>query len=275
LSTHETSAKTPGNAYVLAGNATARDLFNRRTVHEDAALVVPHLRPGMRLVDFGCGAGSLTCGFASLVAPGEVFGFDVSEDAIDRAKALVEESGLTNVQFSVANIDDLDLPAETFDVAHFSGVLMYLKEPERALRLASRCLKSGGLLAAREAQKAGDWFGGPCAESVALLHKVAAEGIKAAGGDPFLGRRLLGLVREAGFERLEAMPGYSSALSDVTAGAVAMRSAFGQPNFRAIALECGISAEQLAQLADAISTWATSKDSVAALAERTVIGWKP
>lgn len=69
-----------------------------------------------------------------------------------------------NVHFSVANINDLDLPADSFDVAHFSGVLMYLKEPERALRLAFRTLKSGSMLAPREAQKAADWFGGPYAE---------------------------------------------------------------------------------------------------------------
>ena len=105
--------------YVLSGIPAARDLFNLRTVNRDVGLVVRHLRPGMRVVDFGCGAGSLTCGFAELVAPADVLGFDISEDAIVRAKALAEQSGLKNVQFSVANINDLDLPGESFDIAHF------------------------------------------------------------------------------------------------------------------------------------------------------------
>jgi hypothetical protein len=48
----------------------------------------------MRLVDFGCGAGSLTCGFARLVAPGEVLGVDGSEDAISKARALADQSRL-------------------------------------------------------------------------------------------------------------------------------------------------------------------------------------
>src|SRR6266567_1643078 len=156
------------NEYSLAGNEFATEHFNRRTVSRDAVLVVPHLRAGMRLVDFGCGAGSLTCGFARLVAPADVVGFDTSEEAIGRARALAEEAGLRNVQFAVANIYDLELPVGSFDVAHFSGVLMHLKEPERALGLAFRSLKSGGLLAAREAQKVGDWFGGPNADSVGL-----------------------------------------------------------------------------------------------------------
>jgi SAM-dependent methyltransferase len=128
--------------YIHSGDASARDLHNLRTVNRDASHVVPHLRPGMRVVDFGCGAGSVTCGFAELVAPAEVLGFDISEEAIARARSLAAQSGLTNVQFSVSNIYDLDLPADSFDVAHFSAVLMHLKEPEHALQLAFRCLKS-------------------------------------------------------------------------------------------------------------------------------------
>jgi len=52
----------------------------------------PHLRSGMRLVDFGCGAGSLSCGFARLIAPGGILGIDMSDDAIGRARALVDQS---------------------------------------------------------------------------------------------------------------------------------------------------------------------------------------
>jgi precorrin-6B methylase 2 len=36
----------------------------------------------MRLVDFGCGAGSLTCGFARLIALSDVLGLDMPEAAI-------------------------------------------------------------------------------------------------------------------------------------------------------------------------------------------------
>src|SRR5437764_871876 len=123
----ETSTRSArDNEYSFAGNEFATEHFNRRTISRDAVLVVPHLRAGMRLVDFGCGAGSLTCGFAELVAPADVVGFDTSEEAIGRARALAEEAGLGNVQFAVANIYDLELPVDSFDVAHFSGVLMHL-----------------------------------------------------------------------------------------------------------------------------------------------------
>jgi 2-polyprenyl-3-methyl-5-hydroxy-6-metoxy-1,4-benzoquinol methylase len=274
--TQETSTTSARQSeYSLAGSEIATEHFNRRTISRDAALVVPHLRAGMRLVDFGCGAGSLTCGFAELVAPSDVVGFDTSEEAIGRARALAEETGLRNVQFAVANIYDLVLPAESFDVAHFSGVLIHLKEPEQALGLAFRTLKSGGMLAAREAQKAGDWFGGPRADSVALFQRLVAEFFKMHGGDPSIGGRLIALAREAGFERLEATPSYSAGLADVRKGAPEMISFLGRADFRAVAFQAGVPAERYDRLADEIAIWGGSADSIAAFAECTVIGWKP
>jgi hypothetical protein len=73
------------------------------------------------------------------------------------------------VRFSVANINDLDLPLESFDVAHFSGVLMYLSEPGDALQLAFQSLRSGGMVAANEAYHAGNWAAGPNAESIMMV----------------------------------------------------------------------------------------------------------
>jgi ubiquinone/menaquinone biosynthesis C-methylase UbiE len=259
----------------MAGIASANDVFSRRTITRDAGLVVPHLHPGTRLVDFGCGPGSLTCGFAELVAPADVLGFDASEDAIRRARALAEQSGLRNVQFSVANIYDLDLLPDSFDVAHFSGVLMHLKNPQRALGLAFRSLKSGGMLAAREGQKAADWFAGPNADAVALFSSLVLERHKLRGGDPFIGKRLIPLARETGFERLQATPSFSDALSNVREVSRAMRSMLGQADFRAAALQGGMSAERFDRLDGELSIWADSEDSIAAFAECTVIGWKP
>jgi ubiquinone/menaquinone biosynthesis C-methylase UbiE len=271
LSTNATAADN--SEYPLSGDATARDVFNLRTVHRDAAYVVTHLRPGMRLVDFGCGAGSLTCGFAELVAPAEVLGYDISDDAIARARSMAARSGLSNVQFSVANINDLDLPTASFDVAHFNGVLMYLRAPERALQLAFRSLKSGGLLAAHEAQKGGDWFAGPYAESIALYFTVILASARV--GDLSLGKHLPRLVRQAGFVRLEATPSYSAVLSNVKDAAAMMLSGLGRPDFRAAALEYGLSVEQFDRFRDEISSWAESEDSMAAFAGCNVIGWKP
>jgi SAM-dependent methyltransferase len=271
--TASTPAAARGN-YALAGNAAAQDLFNQRTVEQDAPLVAPHLRPGMCLVDFGCGAGSLTCGFARLIAPGEALGFDMSEDAIARARGLAQQTDLTNVRFSVADISQLDLPPENLDVAHFSNVLRYLPEPERALHLAFRSLKSGAIVAASEGYGAANWYAGPNAESMTLSNRVIQDAHKAHGGDPNIGRRLPALLRQAGFKRIESRPGTSAALSNTKALGAMMRAGW-EDNLRPMLMRHGISAERCDQLFEEISIWTESEDSVASIAQCRVIGWKP
>src|SRR5262249_49126549 len=134
-------------------------------------------------------------------------------------------------------------------------------------------LTPGGVLAAHEAQKGADWFGGPHAETVELFFRVVLA--TATSGDPLIGKRLPALVREAGFVRLEATPGYSVALSHVKCAAALMLSSLERQEFRAAALEYGISAERLDCFGKEISSWADSADSVAAFAGCNVIGWKP
>ena len=270
------SAVENDRRYVLADDVSAAELFNRRTLERDAPDLVPHLRPGMRVVDLGCGAGSLTLGIAAAVAPGEVLGYDLQKPIIDRARALAQQAGLDNAHFEVGDIDALELPAASFDVAHFSGTLAYLRDPLAALRLAYRALKPGGLIAVREPQKDGDWFGGPCAEAPTQFFQVAMHNWRADGGDPCFGRRLAALLNEAGFVHIRQLPIYSAALGDVRTTAQHMLSALGRPELRERAVVRGwISAARWDQLSDEIALWASNDHSVAAFAECSAIGQKP
>ena len=51
--------------------------FQKRTAAKEAGFLLPHLSPGMRLLDCGCGPGSITVGLAEAVAPGQVVGVDI------------------------------------------------------------------------------------------------------------------------------------------------------------------------------------------------------
>jgi SAM-dependent methyltransferase len=76
----------------------------KRTAEIDAAFFLPFLNPGMRLLDVGCGPGSITAGLAKCVAPGETIGVDPSSSVIHTATSL--RSGLSDgrLTFEVGDI---------------------------------------------------------------------------------------------------------------------------------------------------------------------------
>ena len=77
--------------YVHGSGATEQRRLERRTAAAAAAFFLPHLRPGMRLLDCGCGVGSITLGLAAAVAPAAVVGIDLQPAQIERARALAAE----------------------------------------------------------------------------------------------------------------------------------------------------------------------------------------
>jgi ubiquinone/menaquinone biosynthesis C-methylase UbiE len=65
-----------GRAVYVHGSAFDAQL-TRRTAAREGAFFLPHLRPGMRVLDCGCGPGSITVGLAAAVAPGQAVGIDL------------------------------------------------------------------------------------------------------------------------------------------------------------------------------------------------------
>ena len=53
-----------------------------RTVENSAAHLVPRLRPGLDVLDIGCGPGTITADLAGRVTPGRVLGLDRSADVV-------------------------------------------------------------------------------------------------------------------------------------------------------------------------------------------------
>lgn len=172
-----------------------------RTAENSAAYLLPHLRPGARLLDIGCGPGTITVDLARRVAPGRVTAVDLSADVLRSARQEAAGAGQENIDFLTADVYALDLPDDSFDVVHAHQVLQHLADPVRALRELRRVCRPGGAVAARDSDyTAFTWFPAvPELDEWLALYRTAA---RANGGEPDAGRRLLSWARAAGFTEI-------------------------------------------------------------------------
>lgn len=176
--------------------------YTTRRADAVADFLLPHLKPGMSLLDCGCGPGSITLGLARAVLPGQAVGIDLELTMIERAKVLASENQVSNVEFKVADIYDLPFDEGQFDVVFSSSVLEHLAEPVRALRAMHRVLKPGGLTAIIRT----DWknpFIVPENESMSRFLELFEGGFNRHGGSLNRGRYLSTDMKEAGYEVVE------------------------------------------------------------------------
>ncbi|MET7934392.1 methyltransferase domain-containing protein [Streptomyces sp. NPDC005322] len=169
-----------------------------RTAENSAAYLTGHLKPHMRILDIGCGPGTITADLAELVPQGQVTGVDREGAVLERARSFTEARGLTNVRFAVADVHDLDFPDDSFCVVHAHQVLQHVGDPVGALREMRRVCAPGGTVAVRDSDYATmTWY--PSVEGLDgwldLYRRVA----RANGGEPDAGRRLRSWAQEAGF----------------------------------------------------------------------------
>ncbi len=172
-----------------------------RTAANSAAYLLPHLRPGLDLLDVGCGPGTITADLAALVSPGRVVGLDREESPLAGARAEAAARGLDNAAYVVGDVYALDFPDGSFDVVHAHQVLQHLTDPVAALREMARVVRPGGLVAVRDSDYAAmTWH--PANPGLTrwndLYHRVA----RSNGAEPDAGRMLRSWALAAGLDDL-------------------------------------------------------------------------
>ena len=145
-------AGAPTAIYINGHQESVLRSHKRRTVENSAAYLLPHIKPGMRILDVGCGPGTITIDFARLVPYGHVVGVENSPEVLVEARAAAAAQGVSNIEFVVGDIHALDFPDGTFDIAHAHQVLQHINDQAGALREMKRVTKPGGLVATRESE---------------------------------------------------------------------------------------------------------------------------
>src|ERR1700689_4484072 len=126
-----------------------------RTAENSAGYLLPHLRPGLSVLDVGCGPGTITVAPAARVAPGRVTAIEITTDALDLARTEAQTRAQANSDFVTSDVHAIDLPDDTFDIVHAHQVLQHVANPVQALREMRRVCRPGGVVAARDADYSG------------------------------------------------------------------------------------------------------------------------
>lgn len=181
-------------------------------------------RPGWRVCDVGCGAGSLTVPLASAVAPqGEAVGFDISVGLLERARTRAADAGCTNARFVEMDVQTGEDDFGQFEVAASQFGVMFFDEPTRALRaLRERLTPSGRLVfACWQGVERNPWHVGTVLRPLLPAPRTPAPGKSPVGpfafGDEEYVREIL---EAAGYTAVAATPyeitarGAASAVTD-------------------------------------------------------------
>jgi len=258
-------------AYTHGYGQTVAQRMANRTAEREAAFFLPHLRPAMRLVDVGCGPGTITVGLARVVAPGEVLGIDVSPAMIERARALAKEQGIAHIRFEVGQAEELPVADETFDAALEHNLLEHVADPLRVLREIHRVLKPSGVIGLAD----GDWGTmlleptiPEMLEGLALYERVWRHN----GGNPRLGRHQRALLRQAGFRPGETtLRGVELRPDEVDSWVDRLRG----PRGGGRAIELGwVDRPTLERYAEGFRAWARQPDALAITANLQTVAWR-
>ncbi len=112
--------------------------------------VVSKLRPGSKILDLGCGPGSVTLGVAGECPGYEIYGVDISPEALTIARRNMDNEKAANVTFAEGDAKRLDFGDGFFDGAYCLNMLHHLENPVTALRELKRVVKGGGIVSAAD-----------------------------------------------------------------------------------------------------------------------------
>ena len=234
-----------------------------RTAKNSAAYLLPHLDSTARILDVGCGPGTITLDLARSVDRGFVMGLDRSEEVIEQAIEARDEADLPNVDFTAGDVYALDFPDASFDVVHAHQVLQHLSDPVAALREMRRVCKPEGLVAARDADYAAFswWPAVPELDTWLDLYRRVA---RSNDAEPDAGRRIKSWALAAGFLEVQSSADvwcYETASdvewwSQLWADRVTKSSLADQARARGFADQ-----SELDRLADGWRAWAAAEDA--------------
>jgi ubiquinone/menaquinone biosynthesis C-methylase UbiE len=256
---------------------TFKESLQDRSAADYADFLLPHLSGGFRVLDVGCGQGTITLGLAE--AAGHVVGVDLSEKEFAEGRRWAAEHEIENVEFQVGSVDALAFPADHFDACLCHSMLETLDRPVDALIEIKRTLKPGGVIGVACVEYGGLVLAGPEEELLRRFYTVRERVWQVERvADPYRGRRLRGLLERAGFDRVTATTKYFSYGTEeaVEPFGRARAQDCSEGSYPSSAQKHGLAtAGDLEDMRRAWLEWSRSPEAFLAFAWCRAVGWKP
>ena len=118
-----------------------RDVFD----HRHAIVKACHLQPGMAVADIGSGTGLFARLFSAKVgSQGRVYAVDIAENFVKHIERSAKGDRVENIVGVVCRQDDVNLPAESVDLAFICDTYHHFEFPSKTMRSIHRALRPGG-----------------------------------------------------------------------------------------------------------------------------------
>ncbi|MCJ8279800.1 MAG: methyltransferase domain-containing protein [Rivularia sp. ALOHA_DT_140] len=134
------------------------DLYDRRSRSYDSGelrlkicrrlIEYSQISSQQHILDIGTGTGNLAIESAEIVgAGGKVIGVDISTQMLDIARDKIKVLGLNNVEFQLADAEELNYPTNSFDRILCANTFPWMENKPATLRIWNQFLKPGGVIA--------------------------------------------------------------------------------------------------------------------------------
>lgn len=267
------------DSYIMGYSEAYLRILSSRSTADTCRYLMPCLKPGLRVLDVGCGPGSISAGLAEAIRPGELHGIDIDPSQVEMAAQEAVDRGVTNAKFSVADLRDLPFEDSSFDVVHCNDTLAFIPDTEAPLNEMKRVLKSGGILGWREMIM--DLFmtyPDPDPHPASQAYAIFADTLEADDGHPQMGKELAEHLDQAGFANIRM-----SASFEVFAGTERLKLLydlseqwFFMPDVQIPATQYGAATPRMFEtLKQSIERWYHATGAIGAFAFGEVLAVKP
>jgi SAM-dependent methyltransferase len=261
--------------YTFSGTTAAR-YFATRTAEKEGAFFLSYLRPGMNLLDCGCGPGSITIGLARRIAPGQVVGVDMDAGQLAETRRAGAEQRVDNIRTEIGSVYKLPFADNSFDAVFAHAVLDHLSDPVAALKEMYRVLKPGGVIGVRTCDYDGNLFAPPDS-APARFWSLFAKLRERNGGNVYIGKAQRGLLHGAGFSRIRTTVTFDlceTAEANRAEGEGAVAFILAQAIVEQFE-ELGLATRsELERLSAGYAAWGERPDAFHAMSWCEAVGWK-